>query len=101
MSFPTRGQPNVQVVGPFLSSIAPTMGARLHESNATRYSDLFVWSSLTGSERLMRLLWVRCEKPVHVALECSHLFGKMAHSPQVGMRGYLITTRGMQVPAWS
>ena len=74
-----------QVVGPFLTSIAPVLGAMVREVSATRASDLFVWSALTGNERLMRLFWVRCEKPVHMALLCAHLFGKMGRAPQCAM----------------
>ena len=64
-----------QVVGPFLG---PTLAACVAESRTTTPRDLFIWSLIVGEEALARLMWVRCAKPVHMALLGAHMCARMA-----------------------
>ena len=68
-----------QTVAPFLAAVAPPLGAMVSHSSRADPQDLFVWSALVGEERLAQLFWVRCAKPVHMALLGAHLYGWIAH----------------------
>ena len=77
---PTKGpdfhyQLYQEIVGPFLGQ---PLKACIDEGNRTTPRDLFMWSLIVGEEALARLLWVRCAKPVHMALLGAHMCARVA-----------------------
>uniref|UniRef100_A0A7S3AMF8 TRPM SLOG domain-containing protein n=1 Tax=Haptolina ericina TaxID=156174 RepID=A0A7S3AMF8_9EUKA len=90
-----------QIFGPFLTSVAPVLTALAKESHHTGAEDLFIYSVLYGDEELARLFWVRCDKPVHMALLgsalCSRAIKSAAGTSMVGE----ITQHAERIETWA
>ena len=54
------------------------LGEMLNEVPRTRPLDLLVWSTIACDETLVRIFWLKCKKPVHMALIASSISGKLA-----------------------
>ena len=50
----------------------------VEDARETQARDLFMWSVLQANEDLVRVFWMRCTKPVHMALLGAHLCRRMA-----------------------